>query len=112
MEDLIIYGLGGLIGGIVGYLFASAIIKYCKKALKWFDEVKHQVPKYRYAVGVLVREGTRVFKKFWVQLWGGDEKIYEEPGDIGVEMEAGELPEEIERELQTQGIVAVWSDAA
>lgn len=111
MEDLIIYGLGGLLGGLIGWLFASAIIKYCKKALDWFKSAFESIPRCRKAIGVLVREGRRVFKRLWVQFTNGEESIYEEEGDVGVEMEAGELPDDIEKALNEQGIVAVWSNA-
>ena len=110
MEDLIIYGLGGLLGGLIGWL-ASAIIKYCKKALDWFKSAFESIPRCRKAIGVLVREGGRVFKRLWVQFINGEESIYEEEGDVGVEMEAGELPDDIEKALNEQGIVAVWSNA-
>lgn len=112
MEDLIIYGLGGLLGGIIGYFFASAIIKYCKKALDWFQSAYNNIPRCKKAIGILVREGNRVFKRLWVELTNGEEAIYEEEGDVGVEMEAGELPDEIENALNEQGIVAVWSNAS
>lgn len=112
MEDLIIYGLGGLLGGLFGYLFASAIIKYCKKALDWFKEAYASIPRCRKAIGILVREGRRVLKRLWVEFMNGEESIYHEEGDLGVEMETGgELPEEIEKALEEQGVVAVWSNA-
>lgn len=110
MEDLIIYGLGALLGGIFGGLVISAIIKYYKKALKWFEDASHHIRKYRLAIGVLVREGSKVFKRFFVQFITGEEEIFEENGDEGVELEPGELPEEIESELKNQGFVAIWSD--
>lgn len=110
MEDLIVYGLGGLLAGLFGGLLVSAIVRYWKKALKWFERVSHQVRKYKYAVGVLVREGSKVFKRLWVQFITGEEEIYEEEGDEGEEIEEGELPREIEDELKSQGMVAVWSD--
>ena len=112
MEELIIYGLAGLFGGLLGWLFAHEIIKYCKKALEWFDEIKHQLPKYRHAIGVLIQEGKKIFKRIWTKLWNGEEKWYEPEVDVGVPYEAGVLPSEIENELQKQGCVAVWSDAA
>ena len=46
-----------------------------------------------------------------MEFTNGEESIYEEEGDVGVEMEAGELPDEIEKALNEQGIVAVWSNA-
>lgn len=111
MEDLIIYGLAGIFGGLLGWLIGSAIVKYCKKALDWFQTASSQIPRYRKAIGVLIREKGRVFKRLWAELFGGEEVIYEEEGDVGVEYEAGELPDEIDRELNAQGIVAVWSAA-
>ena len=109
MEDLIIYGASALFGGLLGWLFASALERYWKKAQDWFESVWNDTSRARRAVGVFVRRSGRLFKEFWVELTNGVEEHYHQPDDEGVEVNRGDLSDEINEALDRQEFIAVWS---
>lgn len=109
MEDVIVYGLSAIFGGILGWLFASAIEKYFNKAKSWFESVWDSISRQVRAIGILVRKGNRLFKKFWVEFTTGQEEIYEPSDDNGVEVDRKDLTDEVNQALDRQGYVAIWS---
>lgn len=86
--------LGGLVGGAVGYFIGKALVNYLEKAKNWFDQVWQTVTRVIRALGILVREGNRLFKRFVVLKDDDEVEQYYDASDTGVEINDKELSEE------------------
>lgn len=101
--------IGGLIGGAAGYFIGKALVKYWEKAKNWFDQVWNSIQRVRRAVGILLREGNRLFKRFVTLLFNGETEEYYDQSDEGVEIKWEELTDEAKKALQEDEYIAVAS---
>lgn len=101
--------IGGLIGGVAGYFIGKALVKYWEKAKTWFDQVWKGIQRVRRAVGILIREGNRLFKRFVTLLFNGETEEYYDQSDEGVEIEWDKLTDEAKKALQEDEYIVVAS---
>lgn len=99
--------LGGLIGGAAGYFIGKALVKYWEKAKNWFDQVWNGITRVTRAVGILIRQGNRLFKRFVTLLKDGEIEEYYDMSDEGVEIKWEELTDEAKKALQEDEYIPV-----
>lgn len=99
--------LGGLIGGVAGYFIGKALIKYWEKAKNWFDQVWNSIQRVIRAVGLLIRQGNRLFKRFVTLLKDEEVEEYYDETDEGVEINWDELTDEAKKALQEDEYIVV-----
>lgn len=107
MWDLLYYAGAAIVGGVAGYFIGKAISKYLEKALNWFEEVKKTLSRLVRAAGILVRNGSRLYKRFVAQLTNGEIEEYYDQADEGVEIEWDDLTEEAKKALQEDEYIVV-----
>ena len=107
MIDLLYYGAAALIGGLIGYGVASLISKYWEKAKEWFNQVWRNLKRVSRAVGLLVRKGNRLFKRFIAQLTNDEVEEYYDENDDGVEIKWDELTDEAKKALKDDEYLVV-----
>lgn len=107
MIDLLYYGLAALAGGLIGYGVGSLIAKYLDKAKEWFNRVWRGLSRVSRAVGILVRQGNRLFKRFVAQLLNGEVEEYYDENDKGVEIQWGDLSDEAKKALDEDEYLVV-----
>ena len=101
--------LGGVAAGAAAYFIGKALVKYLEKAKDWFDRVWNNIQRISRAVGILVRQGNRLFKRFIAKLFNGEVKEYYDEDDDGVEIEWDDLTDEAKKSLQEDDYIAVAS---
>lgn len=99
--------LGGLIGGVAGYFIGKALVKYWEKAKNWFEQVWNSLTRVSRAVGILVRQGNKLFKRFVALLTNGEIEEYYDESDEGVEIDWDELTDEAKKALQEDEYIPV-----
>ena len=99
--------LGGLIGGAAGYFIGKALIKYWEKAKDWFDRAWNNIKRLSRAVGILLRQGNKLVKRFIAELSNGEIEEYYDENDPGVEIEWDELTDEAKKALQDDNYIPV-----
>lgn len=109
MIDLLYYLGGAILGGVAGYFIGKALVKYWEKAKEWFDRAWSNIARISRAVGILVRKGNRLFKRFITQLFDGEVEEYYEENDEGVEIDWDDLTDEAKKALREDEYIAVSS---
>lgn len=99
--------LGGLIGGVAGYFIGKALVKYWEKAKNWFEQVWNSLTRVSRAIGILVRQGNKLFKRFVALLKNGEIEEYYDESDEGVEIDWNELTDEAKKALQEDEYIPV-----
>lgn len=99
MIDLLCYAGAALLGAAAGYFIGKALVKYWEKAKEWFDNAWRGISRISRAVGILVRQGNKLFKRFVTQLFNGEVEEYVDNSDEGVEIEWDGLTDEAKRAL-------------
>lgn len=99
--------LGGLIGGVAGYFIGKALVKYWEKAKNWFEQVWNSLTRVSRAVGILVRQGNKLFKRFVALLTNGEIEEYYDESDEGIEIDWDELTDEAKKVLQEDEYIPV-----
>lgn len=99
--------LGGIIGGVAGYFIGKALVKYWEKAKNWFDQVWKSVTRVSRAIGILIRQGNKLFKRFVTLLTNGEVEEYYDESDEGVEINWDELTDEAKKALQDDEYIPV-----
>lgn len=108
MVGNLLYYLGAAaIGGLVAWGVGSLIAKYWKKAKEWFKKVWRSLSRVSRAVGILVRQGNRLFKLFVAQFTNGQVQQYYDENDQGVEIEWDKLSAEAQRALSQDDFIVV-----
>lgn len=104
----LLYYLGAAaIGGLVAFGIGSLISKYIKKAKEWFNRLWHGLSRIYRAVGILIRQGNRLFKRFIAQFSNGEVQQYYDENDEGVEIEWNKLSSEAQRALAQDDFITV-----
>lgn len=107
MIDLLYYIGAALVSGVAGYFIGKALVKYWEKAKDWFDRAWQNIQRLVRAVGILVRQGNRLFKRFVAQLKNGEVEEYYDESDTGVEIEWDDLTDEAKKALQQDEYIPV-----
>ncbi len=107
MLDILYYLGAAVLGGVAGYFIGQALVKYWEKAKSWFDQVWQNMSRVRRAVGILIRQGNRLFKRFVALLTNGETEEYYDQSDEGVEIEWEDLTDEAKKALQDDEYIAV-----
>lgn len=94
MIDLLYYLGAAAVGALIGAGVASLLSKYLDKAKEWFNKAWHGISRVSRAVGILVRRGNRLFKRFVAQLFNDEVEEYYDENDDGVEIKRDELSPE------------------
>lgn len=109
MWDILLQIGAVALGGVAGYFIGRALVKYWEKAKDWFDRAWRNIQRISRAVGILVRQGNRLFKRFIAELFNGEVEEYYDENDEGVEIEWDELTDEAKKALQEDDYIAVAS---
>lgn len=105
IDDLLLYGGAALLGGLLG----AAIAAYIEKAINWFRNfwnTHDTIRKNCKAIGALIKYGSRVVKRIFVEKPNGEEEYYE-VNDEGEEISNLNLPSEVEESLRNDGYIVV-----
>lgn len=94
MIDLLYYLCAAAAGALIGAGVATLLSKYLDKAKDWFNKVWQGLSRVYRAIGILVRRGNRLFKRFIAQLFNDEVKEYYDENDDGVEINRNELSAE------------------
>lgn len=106
-EDILI-GLGAAaLGALLGIGVGSLLAKYWDKAKEWFGQVWRSLRRVSRGVGILVRSGKKLFKRFVAQLTDGEVEEYYDENDEGVEIEWDNLTEEAKKALEEDEYIVV-----
>ena len=104
----ILYGIGAAIaGGVAGYFIGQALVKYWERAKNWFEHVWRGLKRVYRGVGLLVKEGGRLYKRFVALLFNDEIETYVETDDPGVEIDRDELSREALKALDEDGFIPV-----
>ena len=103
MLDLLYYALGG----VALYFIGKALEKYWESAKNWFNQVWNGIKRARRAVGILIRQGNRLFKRFVILLTNDETEEYYDESDKGVEIEWDNLTDEAKKALQEDDYLPV-----
>jgi hypothetical protein len=106
----ILFNIGAaILGAAIGAGIGAAIAHYIEEAKDWFRSVWQTMKHALHGVGLLVRNGPKLFKLLVIKLKnGGVEKYYDED-DEGQEIDESELPSGVRSSLNEDGYVAVES---
>lgn len=107
MIDLIYYLGTAVLGGLIGYGVGALIAKYWDKAKEWFGQVWRSLKRVSRGVGVLIRNGNKLFKRLVVQLFGGEVEEYYDEEDEGVEIDWSDLTDEAKKALEEDEYIVV-----
>ena len=88
-----------LLGGVVGY--------YISQAIEWFKDVYYKLKRVFRGVGILIRRGSKVFKRLFVELTNGEEEEYYDSVDEGIEISDPQLSDEVRRALYADDYLIV-----
>ena len=103
MIDLLYYAGAALLGGLAGLAIGSLIAKYWEQAKEWFGNVWRSLRRVSRGVGLLVRKGQRLFKRFLALLLNGEVEEYYDESDTGVEISRDDLTTEALKALDEDG---------
>lgn len=109
MLDLLYYLGAAVLGGVAGYFIGQALVKYWEKAKEWFDQAWRGIARITRAVGILIRKGNRLFKRFVTQLFNGEVEEYYDREDEGIEIKWDDLTDEAKKALEEDEYIAVSS---
>ncbi len=107
MIDLLYYLGAAALGGLIGYGVGSLLVKYLDKAKEWFNRVWRGLSRVSRAIGILVRQGNRLFKRFVAQLFNGEVEEYYDENDVGVEIKWSELSDEAKKALEDDEFLVI-----
>lgn len=107
MIDLLYYLGAAALGGLIGYGVGSLLAKYWDKAKEWFGQVWRSLRRVSRGVGILIRNGEKLFKRFVAQLANGEVEEYYDENDDGVEIEWDNLTDEAKKALEDDEYIVV-----
>lgn len=107
MLDLLYYLGAAAIGGVAGYFIGKALSKYWESAKSWFEQFWKGIKRATRAVGILIRQGNRLFKRFVTLLKNDEVEEYYDESDEGVEIEWDSLTDEAKKALEEDEYILV-----
>lgn len=109
MFDILYYLGSAIVGGIIGYAVGSLLAKYLEAAKEWFSQVWRNLKRVSRAIGILIRQKSRLFKRLVVQLFNGEIEEYYDETDEGVEIDWDDLTDEAKKALEEDEFILVSS---
>lgn len=106
IDDILIYAGAAFLGGLLG----SAIAAYIEDAISWFRNFWNShdtIRKNCKAIGALIKHGSKVVKRIFVERPNGEEEEYYQINDEGEEISNLDLPSEAEESLRKNGHLIV-----
>lgn len=107
MIDLLYYVTAAIIGGVAGYFIGKEIAKYYEKAKSWFTQVWNGINRVKRAIGLLIRQGNRLFKRLVALQTDGEVEEYYDKSDDGVEYKLSDLSDEARKALEEDDYIPV-----